>query len=48
MILSLLYLGMEEIEVMPFMNICCCHQCSNVVVRLDWLLGLEFFYLGRV
>lgn len=38
-VLSLLCLGM------PLMNVCGCHQCSNVMGRLDGPLGLEFFPL---
>ena len=38
-VVSLLCLGM------PPMKVCCCHQCSSVMDRLDGLLGLEFFSL---
>lgn len=47
MVLSLLYLGMEETQVMSLMSICCSHQCSNVVDRLVGSPGLESYFCSR-
>ena len=47
MVLSLFYLGMEETQVIPLMSICCYHQYSNFVDRLDGTVGLEFYFCSR-